>query len=277
MRSPIDAFHTFIREDDTSLVELMLNIGIDPNEIHEHNTALSVATETGNGDMVNLLLDHDADPDLLLPSRNNTVLHYAAEFGLCDIIESLLLKGAAINLKDIFGETPLMYAISGRKYNAISLLIQYGALMVGALEFACRSGDPHIVQILLERGCNIEEVNTMGLTPLMIAVASRNSAVVKVLIKNHVNIDYQITSGQTALMGAIALQQNNIIHMLLEAGANANIRDRCGDTALMMAVVQDDKFIVDMLMAHGADPEMKNMDHISPLEVDYIYRKHLFE
>lgn len=56
-------------------------------------------------------------------------LHAAAQSELKEIIEKLLNKGADIDIKDKFGRTPLMIAISGYGNNRtiIDLLITNGA------------------------------------------------------------------------------------------------------------------------------------------------------
>lgn len=56
-------------------------------------------------------------------------LHAAAQSELIEIIKKLLCNGAYIDIKDKFGRTPLMIAVSGYKgdISTIEFLIKHGA------------------------------------------------------------------------------------------------------------------------------------------------------
>ena len=60
-----------------------------------------------------------------------TPLHYAAQDGLYDIAEFLIISGAEIDVKDDYGNTPLSNAVYnsdvGNSENVIKLLLKKGA------------------------------------------------------------------------------------------------------------------------------------------------------
>lgn len=58
--------------------------------------------------------------------EGNTLL-IAAIKGDCEsIIETLLKRGANPNIQNAYGNTPLHYAVSHKKFHSIDLLTQYG-------------------------------------------------------------------------------------------------------------------------------------------------------
>lgn len=60
-----------------------------------------------------------------------TPLHYAAQDGLCNIAEILIISGAKIDIKDDYGKSPLFVAVFnypiGNSGEVIKLLLKNGA------------------------------------------------------------------------------------------------------------------------------------------------------
>lgn len=97
---------------------------VDLNVISDKgNTPLLLAIDTGNLDMIEFLLEHNADPNLLV-ANINTPLIEAIEYAVeendyiyhqegeprLDVIELLLKYGADMHLKDDSGRTPVSFA-----------------------------------------------------------------------------------------------------------------------------------------------------------------------
>ncbi|XP_069132753.1 myotrophin-like [Argopecten irradians] len=80
-----------------------------------------------NGDIarVNELLKQGADVNEVTNSR--TPLHFAADYGQCEVIKILLEKGADINAPDKYDITPLLAAIFEEHTECVELLIKEGA------------------------------------------------------------------------------------------------------------------------------------------------------
>lgn len=93
------------------------------------------------------LLDAGADPNLLDGPVPYHALDYAALHGRADMADLLIAFGADMNAKDnLFGETPLLYAIA-------------------ACQFAPR-GHLEVAQLLIEHGADVNARDAKGLTPL---------------------------------------------------------------------------------------------------------------
>ena len=132
--------------DNTRIMELLINAGSDVDFVHKHidsgtvkKSALMVAAEYNNVKAVKLLLKAGADPNI--PRRQGedvtvedsdgwTPLHEAASNGGEDMVSLLIEAGADVNVKDSDGRTPLdaaCGAIHIRSSIIINLLKEAGA------------------------------------------------------------------------------------------------------------------------------------------------------
>jgi ankyrin repeat protein len=96
-------------KNDLSQLEALLKAGEDVNQrFNDDYTLLMLASGMGNVLLVNLLLLHQADPNLK-NTGGSTALKLAVLKGQTAILKLLLSQGADPNLKDEKGFTPLMY------------------------------------------------------------------------------------------------------------------------------------------------------------------------
>jgi len=113
-------------------------------------------------------------------------------------------------------------------------------------EAAC-GGNEAIVDFLLAVGCDPNERNRKGRTPLMIAAQDEASEIMFKRLLSASNIDAQDDQGQTALMFAVSHADGAAIaQWLMNAGADAKIQDAEGDTALIIATrcaYQDEQWL----------------------------------
>ena len=86
-------------------------------------TALIAAARAGAVDVVELLLEHDAIPDLV-EDEGNTALIHAALNNFEEVVKTLLAAGASINRANKQGETALMRAAgAGSEFTVATLLL----------------------------------------------------------------------------------------------------------------------------------------------------------
>jgi len=100
--------HEACATGDSDAVEECIKSGIDVNTQDtdwNDRTPLHWACMKGHGDIVQLLLKNEANPNLLMDNGWNS-LHSAAETGHLSIIRALVQYGADIFKQDRYGDTP---------------------------------------------------------------------------------------------------------------------------------------------------------------------------
>ncbi|VAI77969.1 unnamed protein product [Triticum turgidum subsp. durum] len=137
-----------------------------------------------NGGTVEYLLDHGANPD----KANNDgafLLHYAAELGICEMIELLLAKGAYVDPVSARG-TPLHVAAAERHYDAMKILLDHNA-----------------------------DYNKMvnGVTPLMAATDANSTECIKLLVKvqEEPMLKREIAASELISLGSISLKKKDYV------------------------------------------------------------------
>lgn len=126
------------------------------------------------------------------------------------------------------------------------------------------------MQILLDRGADIETRNDRGATPLITASAHGNLALVTLLLAQGARIDAVDRDGNTALHEASFQSHPSCVDALLAAGAPTTTRNNFGFLPLHQAVrrfwetageSRKDRLarqaqVISRLLRHGADPDM---------------------
>ena len=188
--------------DLAEVKRLVVGCGVDPN-VREDNygaTPLHVAAEYGYSEIVEVLLEHGATPNIR-DKDGRTPLHYAAMFGNSKVVEVLLEHGADPNIRNKYGSTPLHYAAAFDYPKIVELLPKdlsdYDVTpLQGAVEFSY----PEVVKLLLEHGANpnIQDYK-YGWTPLHDAVNRCHDGVVRVLLGHGADPTIRDNEGRTPL------------------------------------------------------------------------------
>ena len=123
---------------------------------------LHAAADTGNFDMVRILVDYDPANIHAGSESGSTPLHWAStslHFKASSVVRLLLEYGADINVRNQKGQTPLHWASSGGMLEVVRLLLEHGADMgarrddgLTALQVAAENGYDCVVELLREHG-----------------------------------------------------------------------------------------------------------------------------
>lgn len=110
------------------LVQLLLQHQADPNPVSDagRQTPLYIAAVFGHTEVVKRLLAANANPNLNT-SQGVSALHRAAEYGYIDIVSLLMLARADLAAKDQAGKTALDYAQKAQRADVVGLLVKAGA------------------------------------------------------------------------------------------------------------------------------------------------------
>jgi len=182
------------------------------------------------------LLDHGAEAEVWAGEQydgQRSALVWASLEGLPDVVQALLAKGAAVDLRNNAGLTALMTAVSGNR-----------------VDLGC-------VRALLAAGANANARDDEGRTALMWAVSAGASAdAIRVLLAARTSVNATDKHAWSALMYAAATGHVDATRELLSAHANISLRNADGKDALMIATQAKHTDVATMLTKRGAGREV---------------------
>lgn len=195
--------------NSSSLAKRLLNDGFNPSgrEISK-GEALIWATEQGNMELVQLLVDAGVDVNYNGGSRTDTASHYAARKELCDILILLHKAGAVMDARDMYGLSPLHCAAYEGCYEAAQLIGTTFGIDVNCqdtyglapLHAAAKGNKCNVIKLLLnELGADIRCRDKRGLTALHHACVRGCIEATKLLVDLGSDISWTTNNGQTPL------------------------------------------------------------------------------
>jgi ankyrin repeat protein len=186
------------RPGAAELVKFLIEKGADVRYGHQGYTVLMAAAASGDRAVIRQLLAGGAD----VKARNRvgyTALHAAALAGNRGVVEDLLASGADVNAADtIQGRTPLLWAAN--------------------------TGRADIVRVLLDHGANLRVRESLGgTTPLICATGSERGdlGLVNLLIEKGADLDAKDSRGDTALDWARRRGNRDLVEALARKGVRA--------------------------------------------------------
>ncbi len=241
------ALQRAVLSDDKKMVELLVRSGADLALRNGGGvTALRSAVDLGYADMVDVLLQSGAVPDIFTASalgqvgrvrelleddpdlarahdtlamREPTALHKASHYGHMEVVQLLLAYGADVNAKDARNATPMHEAVYSGQTEIAELLIEHGADVNPAVE-----GSIH------DHGRVRHEWHD---TPLHLAARKGDVAMVEVLLANGADVTAKNRDGRW-LFGMVPPPP------------------RSGPTPLGVALKEGHNEVADVLRRHGA-------------------------
>ena len=178
-----------------------------------------------------LLLDFGADP-LKITSSGRNVLHQAAESGSDEVVALILAqcyhqKGLQLDLKDIWGETPLIIA-AAKTSDSARLLVEHGA----SLDASQGEGQVPLTQTRYLKG---EE---------------RRKSVDLLSSKPGLHINAPDVEGRSPIFHLLDTHQ--CVELLIDRGADIYIRDNRGLNVMHVACVEDRPGTLSFLLSNYA-------------------------
>ncbi|XP_071988475.1 ankyrin repeat and SOCS box protein 10 isoform X2 [Engystomops pustulosus] len=176
------ALHGACESGQDQCVRLLLRYGANPNiQSQEGDSPLHRCKTPGTYLCAELLLQSGALVNVGSEEEELTPLHVAARHGLVAHVDLYLRYDAAVDKRDVHGETPLSSACShpqspeqlDRYHRVCQHLIEGGANILSRdneqqspLHLACKSANPQVVELLLEHGAQVNAMSYSGNTPM---------------------------------------------------------------------------------------------------------------
>lgn len=220
------------------IAEVLLNAGaqIERGD-YRGATALFIAAENRNANIVNLLLTRGANPSHVSADAR-TFLHAAVSGGDTNIVKVAMQYPYEINARSKYGDTPLLGASWKRRLDLLEMLINVGA--------------------------DVNVPDNQGTTPLIAVTpdddwpTSVDPKIISFLIEHGANVNAADEKGETALFGAAFYGDFETVKLLTAAGADVAHTDQKGRTAISIAVECNHHDIADFSEAATTAVEIAN-------------------
>ncbi|CEJ93251.1 hypothetical protein VHEMI08857 [[Torrubiella] hemipterigena] len=238
--------HVACEKGSLKVVQVLLEAGADAvAEAKDGRTPLHVACAFRFEQIVNLLCKYVPKNHRSL-RQGRTPLHVACEVGHTEISKHLLQLGADACLRDpTTGKTPLTTA--------------------------CKGGYPIIVDELIKRKANPNEIDDSGLSLLHKSCTRSHPMTATKLIKRGADLHAKTPDGLSPLHLACMVGAPMILRSMLKHGADVNVIGPDGLTPLLVAAgpVQAEypEMNIEILVKAGAELEVVGPDGKRPLQL----------
>ena len=233
-------------------------------------SALFVAVQKNNRQAGELLLSRSAD---IFAANTQNICPLRLSLESKNGSEEWLLNSATISARDGSGNSVLHYAAEWQLPNEmLNLLIQKGA-DVNAVNgngetpifSAAKADNAAAIEALVKKNASLSARDNLGSGPLHAAVRWDALAAAEKLINMGLNIDGQNVGGKTPLAEAAVEGNLTMARLLLTRGANPNTCDQNGRTALSDAVRAGQYEMAKLLISAKANPQIQDFAGRSPL------------
>ena len=209
------------------------------------------------------------DPNSLSNYLDRTPLHIAAEKGYLPIVEYLIdAQHVSINKPNMKGYSAAHLACINNNITILSFLIEKGSDIEQldsegntCLMLACREGNMDIVKYLIEkRSVKVDVHNNNGFTALHFACWNKSVQLVQYLIRNGFKqfINYHQLGSNAPIHEAAFYSSPAVVQCLLENGANIDEKGTMKQTPLMCATIQKNRSVITFLLDAGANKMLTN-------------------
>lgn len=186
------------------ILDKLLKLAASKVDVQSISLPFIIAVKTGNFEMVKVLLKHldiDINEKIHKLTRNNTLLHEAANSGHVEFVRYFISKGADLHAEDRGGSKPL--------------------------HVAAKNSHDKVIDVFLEHGMSINEKDKHGNTPLH---HSLTVDMTRHLLNKCADVHISNNMLQLPIHTAAERGLEGIVSILLEHGSEFNSKDLSGKT-----------------------------------------------
>lgn len=218
----------------------------------------------------------------------------AARDGDLPLVEARLREGASPNAAESLSSDPLRIlermltnrpssqavleiALLEKRWNVALRLVERGAVvrprqMARPMHLAAEEGEVEVVRMLLDQGVSVEIADSMGRTPLELAIRANRADVVELLLERRAKIAPVVREDRMTIsfigssapvahlvtLGEPPEAVRRILTLLKERGLDVNSPLEGGRTMLMVAAGHGPASTIELLLEQGADPDLQD-------------------
>lgn len=206
------------------ILQYLLRNGGDPNNKGRHeSTPLHSAAWGRNMQALEVLLEEGAEVDART-DEGETPAMTAALRGEKDIIEVLFALSADPHAKDDHGTSLMDLAAAGGSEVVVKLLLQIGVRTENPLHVAAGLGDEQKIRKFLKNGRKVNELDSFGATPLLIAMVAGQEKMVDLLLSMKADPKISAREGYTLMHAAAFSGKKSMVRKALSLGFKVNAR-----------------------------------------------------
>ncbi|KAL8993479.1 MAG: hypothetical protein Q9188_007322 [Gyalolechia gomerana] len=218
------ALHCAAEADQTATIETLLDAGVDVNLQDEHNRVpLLCAMQSGHTAAMRTLLDRGADVNFY--DGTCTVLFDAVEMEDPEVVQLLLDYRADPNIISVDTCVPLYVAAVKSDSSIAQMLLNHGTKVDtpdvygrAALHIAAMLGQDQLIRLFLDRGATIDAQSRDGSTALHLAAEQGRGKSVRLLLEEGAKLELTNDGGYTPLQVAAINNETEVLQLLIEAG-----------------------------------------------------------
>ncbi|RYP70200.1 hypothetical protein DL771_005587 [Monosporascus sp. 5C6A] len=266
-----------------------LNNVFEMYEVRRHTSSVSllyVLAETNLAELIKAVLHYRPEEFYELGGRYQYPLYAALANSHRNAVKALLQLEHSPSKDDITarlkygrdfaackGQTPLSWAAEKGHKEIVQLLLDKGAEIDAKdsnsrtpLSWAAEKGHKEIVQLLLDKGAEIDSKDKIySQTPLSWAARNRHKEIVQLLLDRGAEIDSKDNNSRTPLSWAAGNGHKEIVQLLLDSGAEANSKDEDGRTPLSWAATNGYESVIKQLLEKEENFKVKDDSDRTPL------------
>jgi len=228
------------------LIDYLLAQGLDINHRNKYqNTPLMFAIKSAGVKQVKFMIERGADVRAMTRS-GRTMVSMTPKADVRAYLQSLPESNIPLSLTRVWWRQASLAEVKQEFLKNQDFFKDPKVLALAA----ANTGDPAVIQFLLDNGHDVNRVDDTGITPIF-AAASSNShpEIIRFLVAKGADVNRQEEAyGTTPLMAAAYFQHNPaLFETLLALGADVQIQDWAGMTAVEYARAYNDSDIVHLL------------------------------